>query len=85
MPEDPEFYRARLEELWRTFGEDRVLYGSDWPNSDQWAEYPKVLHVVREFFRGKSRAAAEKYFWKNSIAAYGWVKRAADQPSLAAR
>lgn len=60
-----------------------MLYGSDWPNSDQWAEYPKVLNVVREFFKTKPRAVAEKYFWKNSIAAYRWVKREANQPALA--
>ena len=27
------------------------------------------------YFNGKSRAAQEKYFWKNSVAAYRWVKR----------
>jgi L-fuconolactonase len=83
VPADLDFYRARLEELWGVFGEDRVLYGSDWPNSDQWAEYPKVLGLVREFFKGKDRSVAEKYFWKNSVAAYRWVKRDPLQPSLA--
>jgi predicted TIM-barrel fold metal-dependent hydrolase len=78
--EDPAFYRARLDELYGIFGEDRVLYGSDWPNSDQWAPYPKVLGLVREYFSGKSRAAQEKYFWKNSVAAYRWVKRESGQP-----
>ncbi|HWA09589.1 MAG TPA: amidohydrolase family protein [Opitutaceae bacterium] len=82
VPEDLGFYRARLEDLWGVFGEDRVLFGSDWPNSDQWAEFPKVLNVVREFFATKGRAAAEKYFWKNSVAAYRWMKRDASQPSL---
>jgi L-fuconolactonase len=78
--EDAAFYRARLDELYAIFGEDRVLYGSDWPNSDQWAPYAKVLGVVREYFSGKSGAAREKYFWKNSVAAYRWVKRESGQP-----
>lgn len=78
--EDPAFYRARLDEIYGIFGEDRVLYGSDWPNSDQWAPYPKVLALVREYFSGKSVAAREKYFWKNSVAAYRWVKRESAQP-----
>ena len=69
-------------ELWDIFGEDRLLYGSDWPNSDQWAAYPKGLRVVREYFMSKGPAAAEKYFWKNSVAAYRWVKRDAGQPRL---
>lgn len=80
IPESLDFYRERLDELCGIFGEDRVLYGSDWPNSDMWLPYPKELAVVREYFNGKGRAAAEKYFWKNSVAAYRWVKRAADQP-----
>ena len=84
VPTDLNFYRSRLDELYGVFGENRVLFGSDWPNSDQWAEYPQVLSIVREYFTAKGQAIAEKYFWKNSVAAYRWVKRAANQPQLAA-
>ena len=38
------------------------------------------LKIVREYFTGKGAAAAEKFFWKNSIAAYRWVKRDKSQP-----
>jgi L-fuconolactonase len=79
--EDLAFYRGRLDDLYGIFGEDRVLFGSDWPNSDQWEPYPKVLALAREYFSSKSRAAQEKYFWKNSVAAYRWVKRESGQPS----
>jgi L-fuconolactonase len=81
VPEDPAFYRARLDELFGLFGEDRLVYGSDWPNSDNWAPYPAVFHVVREYFTAKGRAVAEKYFWKNSKKAYRWVKRSPGQPA----
>lgn len=80
VPSDVNFYRPRLDELWDIFGEDRLLYGSDWPNSDLWAPYPQVLKIVREYVSAKGPAAAEKIFWKNSIAAYRWVKREAAQP-----
>lgn len=80
VPSDLNFYRPRLDELWEIFGEDRLIYGSDWPNSDLWAPYPQVLQVVREYFSTKGPAAAEKYFWRNSMAAYRWVKRDAGQP-----
>ena|SRR5579863_8338158 len=82
VTEDLTFYRPRLDELWEIFGEDRVIYGSDWPNSDLWGPYPKVLRVVREYFTAKGPAIAEKFFWKNSIAAYRWVKREPGQPQL---
>ncbi len=80
---DLDFYRSRLDYVFDTFGENRVLYGSDWPNSDQWVPYGDVLRLVREYFAAKSPAAAEKYFWKNSVAAYRWLKREADQPEPA--
>lgn len=83
VPEELDFYRSRIDELFGIFGEDRLLYGSDWPNSDQWGPYTKVLQVVREYFTGKGASIAEKYFWKNSVAAYRWVKREAGQPQLA--
>ena len=81
VPEDLAFYRAHLDEIFGLFGEDRVLYGSDWPNSDQWAPYPKILNVVREYFTAKGRAVAEKYFWRNSLAAYQWKARTGRQPA----
>jgi L-fucono-1,5-lactonase len=83
VPDDLNYYRATLDELWDIFGEDRLLFGSDWPNSDHWGEYYKVLRIVKEYFTLKGPTAAEKYFWKNSLAAYRWKKRARNQPSLA--
>jgi len=82
VPLDMNFYRPRLDELWDIFGQDRLIYGSDWPNSDQWGPYAQVLNVVREYFTSKGPAVAEKFFWKNSIAAYRWIKREPSQPQL---
>jgi L-fuconolactonase len=82
VPRDLGFYRDTLDVMWATFGEERVLYGSDWPNSDQWAPYNVELSVVREYVRKKGRVAEEKYFWRNSVAAYRWKKREAGQPSV---
>ena len=80
VPDDIEVYRLKLDEMWGTFGEDRVLYGSDWPNSEPLGPYPKVLGIVRKYVSEKSRSAQEKYFWRNSVKAYRWKKRAPDQP-----
>ncbi len=80
---DLDFYKPTLDRLWDIFGEDRLIYGSDWPNSDHIETYPQELTLVREYFLGKGRVAAEKYFWKNSVAAYRWIKRDAAQPDPA--
>jgi predicted TIM-barrel fold metal-dependent hydrolase len=79
VPLDLNFYRDRLELIWETFGPDRLLYGSDWPNSDQWATYSDVFRLANEFISTKGSAAMEKFYWKNSVAAYSWVKRDASQ------
>ncbi|MGD0776701.1 MAG: amidohydrolase family protein, partial [Candidatus Solibacter sp.] len=68
------------DEVLDVFGIDRVLYGSDWPNGDQWLPVPVGFKIVQEYFMGKGQAAAEKYFWRNSTKAYKWVKRTARQP-----
>jgi L-fuconolactonase len=79
VPADVAFYRGHLDEIFGLFGEDRVMYGSDWPNSDQWAPYATVLTLVQEYFGAKPRRVADKYFWKNSLAAYRWIARSAAQ------
>jgi predicted TIM-barrel fold metal-dependent hydrolase len=80
VPLDNNFYRGRLDEIWDVFGPDRLIYGSDWPNSDPLGTYAQVLKIVEEYFHAKGAAAAERYFWKNSITAYRWIKRDANQP-----
>ena len=77
---DTEFYRPRLDEILDVFGIDRVLYGSDWPNGDQWLPVPVGFKIVQEYFMAKGQLAAEKYFWRNSIKCYKWIHRNASQP-----
>ena len=78
---DVSAYHDRLDDLVGAFGEDRILFGSDWPNSDGVAPVEQVFAVVKDYFMGKPRSVQEKYFWKNSVAAYRWVKREPGQPS----
>lgn len=75
-------HKARLDHLMEIFGEDRVLFGSDWPNSDGSARLDQVVSIVKEYFAPKTRLVAEKYFWRNSALVYKWVKRESDQPAL---
>jgi hypothetical protein len=45
VPQDLNFCRAKLDGLCSIFGENRLLYGSDWPNSDLWAPYEQLLNI----------------------------------------
>jgi L-fuconolactonase len=80
VPTDLSIYKPWLDEIWETFGEDRLLYGSDWPNSDQWAPYADTFDLAKRYVTGRGPRALEKFFWKNSIGVYRWQQRAAAQP-----
>ena len=82
VPNDPGFYKAGLDAIWDVFGEDHILYGSDWPNSDHLASYSETLAIVRGYVAPKGQSVGEKFFWKNSVAAYKWRRRLPDQPAL---
>lgn len=77
----PQAYRASLDALWDLFGEDHVLFGSDWPNSDHVATYAQTFSIVHDYMARKTAEAREKFFWRNSIAAYRWRPRRSDQPT----
>jgi L-fuconolactonase len=81
VPKDVSFYKDKLDGIWDVFGEDHVLFGSDRPNRDHLATYAETLNLVRSYVSMKGSVASEKYFWRNSIAAYGWRPRVTDQPT----
>jgi predicted TIM-barrel fold metal-dependent hydrolase len=68
-------YKESLDELWNTFGRDRLIYGSNWPVSDRLSSYEIALNLVREYFAARGADAADAYFWKNAAAVYKWVNR----------
>jgi len=74
---DLTMYRSWLDELWDIFGEDRIMFGSDWPQSEnlEFNSYPNVFGVARAYVLGKKPAAMEKVFWKNSVKPYRWIQR----------
>jgi predicted TIM-barrel fold metal-dependent hydrolase len=77
---DPAHYKQDFDYCFDHFGENRVIFGSDWPNAAAVDNLPAIVQIVRDYFTPKGPAIAEKYFWKNSVAAYKWVKRDPSQP-----
>jgi L-fuconolactonase len=76
---DPNRYRAPLDAIWELFGEDRVLFGSDWPNSDHVAPFADTISIVQAYIATKPGSAQEKYFFRNSKAVYRWRERTPGQ------
>lgn len=73
--EDLDYYRPSLDQLWETFGVNRLIYGSNWPVSDKVGPYELGFRIVREYFAAKGREASEKFFAGNSKLAYRWKVR----------
>lgn len=79
---DVSHYKASLDQLWDLFGEDRIFFGSDWPNSDSLANYGETFSVALDYIATRSISAQRKYFWKNSKALYRWKPRTPSQIQL---
>jgi L-fuconolactonase len=74
-PKETAFYQPVLDVLWNAFGEDRLIFGSNWPVSERYAAYGTIMGIVTGYFEGKGRGAVAKYFGRNSLKAYKWHKR----------
>jgi predicted TIM-barrel fold metal-dependent hydrolase len=74
-PQDVDYYRPVLDMLWKVFGEDRLLYGSNWPLSGGKAPLATVVGIVRDYFTAKGQPVSTKFFHDNSQRAYAWRKR----------
>jgi L-fuconolactonase len=73
-PSDVAYYAPVLDTVYTLFGEDRLIYGSNWPVSAVFAPYSQVQKIVQDYFASKGHTASEKFFWKNALSAYQYVK-----------
>ncbi len=66
----PEDFFPYLDNAYEAFGEERILFGSDWPVSLLSADYPSVHGVVARWAERLSPAAREKLFGANATRVY---------------
>ncbi len=69
-PQDLAAYAEVLDLAFESFGENRLIYGSDWPVTEQTADYPAVLRLTRAYFDRKGPAISDKLFRQNAVAFY---------------
>lgn len=79
---DVSHYRQKLDAIWDVFGEDHILFGSDWPNSDHVTSFAETFGIVSRYVAGKGTAPRDKFFRKNSVDVYRWRPRDAVQRQL---
>jgi L-fuconolactonase len=70
-----DFYRPYLDEMWEAFGEDRVIYASNWPVSESISDYETLERVPLQHAFEKGGSATRKFCSLNSQRAYRWVER----------
>jgi L-fuconolactonase len=71
-PNDPAYYEPILDAAWEAFGDDRVLYGSNWPVSARFADYATVQGIVKQYATARQPQAVAKFFRENAKSAYRW-------------
>lgn len=74
-PRELAFYKPVLDVVWNLFGEDRLLYGSNWPVCEHYADLATVQRIVTEYFAPKGAVALDKVFAQTARRAYKWVRR----------
>jgi predicted TIM-barrel fold metal-dependent hydrolase len=71
-PEETALYLPVLNAAWDSFGENRLIFGSNWPVSDYAGPYSLIIQIATEFFKDKSFQAKHKFFGVNAQTAYRW-------------
>jgi len=74
-PTDAAAYQKALDFLWKTFGEDRLIFGTNWPLLESAGTLADAVKIMQAYFDAKGKTASEKFFWRNAKAVYQWVER----------
>lgn len=71
-PRDTAFYRPYIDVVWNAFGDERVIYGSNWPVSDNAADYETLQRIALEYATSRGVEATRRFCSTNSQTAYRW-------------
>ncbi len=69
-PKELSFYKPILDLAFESFGDDRLVYGSDWPVTEATGDYASVLALTRSYFDQKGKDVSEKLFHRNAVKFY---------------
>ena len=67
---EPADYRSVLDFLLEIFGEDRLIYGSDWPVTKRSGLYAKHKALVTHYFTKKGQETLKKVMYENARKVY---------------
>ncbi len=72
-PKDMAYYQPTIDVVWKAFGEDRLMFGSNWPVADLFATYATVFGLVDQYLKDKPEAARAKVWGQNAVKWYGLI------------
>ncbi len=70
-PKKLSYYAPIFEVVYGAFGEDRIIYGSNWPVTDRGGTYAEQLAIIRAFFAPEGERVLRKLFALNAQKFYG--------------
>ncbi len=69
-PKDLAFYTPTLDHLFKAFGPNRLIFGSNWPVSNTFASFDTVYELASQYVKSKGGDAFVKVFGRNAGMAY---------------
>ncbi len=70
-PRDLDHYREVLDHCFDSFGEDRVIFGTNWGVCTHFGSVDDVVRIVEEFLEHKGEAVKRKAMRDNAMRVYG--------------
>ena len=70
-PTDLKTYQSILDHCYESFGQDRVIFGTNWAVCTHFGQVDHVVRIVSEFLRSKGELALRKGMRDNAIQVYG--------------
>jgi L-fuconolactonase len=71
VPTDTAYYAPVLDAIWEAFGDERVVFGSNWPVSARFASLETVFKITDGYVRPKGANARGRLFTRNARRFYG--------------
>ncbi len=63
-------FEPYIDSIYKAFGENRMMFGSDWPVSLTAAEYPQVVGIVDKWLLKHPEIDPDKIFFQNATKVY---------------
>ncbi|MFP6907347.1 MAG: amidohydrolase family protein [Verrucomicrobiota bacterium] len=70
-PKALSYYAPTFDVVYEAFGENRIIYGSNWPVSMRGGEYAEQFDIIHAFFAPKGARVTRKLYRENAVRFYG--------------